>query len=168
MQLFIKLSVDKLSQRRKFLIFASEIKNIVMTRKHLVTVASLGLFFMMMVIINVQVVNGNLTPNKQSLYDLATNVLMIHTVALFAMTFMNRHLRTSNIKAMYYFFSLGSVAFSGSLFLLATDEITNITLGILKPVALIGALALLIGWFVVLYTGFTYKHKKRSAQNSSK
>jgi uncharacterized membrane protein YgdD (TMEM256/DUF423 family) len=139
-----------------------------MTRKHLVTVASLGLFFMVMIIINIQIVNGNLAPKKQSLYDLATNVLMIHTVALLATAFMNRYLSRSNLKAIFYFFSLGSVAFSAPLYLLATDEVTNITLGILKPVALIGAIALMIGWLVLLYTGFTYKHKKRAIHNQSK
>lgn len=139
-----------------------------MTRKHLVTVASLGLFFMVMVIINIQVVNGNITPKKQSLYDLATNILMIHTVALLAMTFMNRYLSRSNISAIYYFFSLGSVIFAGSLYLIATDEVTKIVLGILKPVALLGAISLLLGWLVLLYTGFTYKHKKRAIHNQSK
>ena len=139
-----------------------------MTRKHLVTVASLGLFFMVMVIINIQVVNGNITPKKQSLYDLATNMLMIHTVALLAMTFMNRHLSRSSINAIYYFFSLGSVVFAGSLYLMATDELTKIVLGVLKPVALVGAISLLLGWLVLLYTGFTYKHKKHAIQNQSK
>lgn len=139
-----------------------------MTRKHLVTVASLGLFFMVMVIINIQVVNGNITPKKQSLYDLATNILMIHTVALLAMTFMNRYLSRSNISTIYYFFSLGSVIFAGSLYLIATDEVTKIVLGILKPVALLGAISLLLGWLVLLYTGFTYKHKKRAIHNQSK
>lgn len=137
-----------------------------MTRKHLVTVAALGLFFMMMIIINLLIVNGSITPKKQSLYDLATNVLMVHTVALLAMTFMNRYLSRSNIQAVYYFFSFGSVLFSGSLFLKATDEITNITLGLLNPVATIGAFAMLLGWLILLYTGFTYKHKKRHNQSS--
>lgn len=163
--MFIKLPANQYDFISKIPIFAAGIKNIAMTRRHLVTVASLGLFFMVMVILNIQAINGNIAPKKQSLYDLATNVLMIHTIALLAMTFMNRYLSRSNIKAIYYLFTLGSVMFSGALYLLATDEVTNIVLGILKPVALIGSIGLLLGWFVLLYTGFTYKHKKRAIHN---
>lgn len=136
-----------------------------MTRKYLVTVSGLGLFFMVMIILNVQFLSGALSPAKQHLYDLATNVLMIHTVALLAMTFMNRYVSRSNLEIIYYFFSLGSVAFSVPLYLMATDEVTNIVLGILKPVAIFGALGLLLGWLMLLYTGFTYKHKKRAINN---
>jgi len=138
-----------------------------MTRKYLVTVASLGLFVMVMVILNVQYISGALSSVKQHQYDLATNVLMIHTVALLAMTFMNRYVSRSNLEIIYYFFCLGSVAFAIPQYLMATDEVTNIVLGVLKPVSVFGALGLLFGWLMLLYTGFTYKHKKRAIHNQS-
>lgn len=138
-----------------------------MTRKILIAVAVLGLFAVLMSILNAAVFNQALSPNKQSLYDLATNTLMFHTVALFAMTFMSRHLSRSNIKVVFYFFSLGTVVFSGALYLMATEEVTHIVLGLLNPVALIGGLSLVTGWIVVLYMGFTYKHKKRSSHNNN-
>jgi uncharacterized membrane protein YgdD (TMEM256/DUF423 family) len=138
-----------------------------MTRKYLVTVAGLGLFFMAMTLLNIKYLSGALSPTKQQLYDLATNILMIHTVALLAMTFMNRYVSRSNLEIIYYFFSLGSVACSVPLYLMATDEVTNIVLGVLKPVSLFGALGLLLGWLMLLYTGFTYKHKKRAIHNQS-
>lgn len=136
-----------------------------MTRKYLITVAVLGLFLMTMTLLNIQFMIGALSPKKQALYDLATNILAIHTIAMLAMTFMNRYLSRSNLEIIFYFFSLGSILFSIPLYLMATDEVTNIVLGILKPVALFGGVGLLLGWFMVLYTGFTYKHKKRAIHN---
>jgi len=138
-----------------------------MTRKYLVTVASFGLFIMVMVILNIQFMSGKLNPTKQHLYDLATIVLMFHAVALLAMTFMNRYVSRSNLEIIFYFFSLGSILFAVPLFLMAIDEITNISLGILKPVSIFGAFGLLLGWLMLLYTGFTYKHKKRAIHNQS-
>jgi uncharacterized membrane protein YgdD (TMEM256/DUF423 family) len=140
---------------------------LIMTRKYLVTVASLGLFFMVMVILNIQFMSRSLSPSKQHLYDLATNVLMIHTIALLSMTFMNRYVSRSNLEIIYYFFSLGVLTFSVPLYLMATEDVTNIVLGVLKPVSIFGALGLLFGWLMLLYTGFTYKHKKRAIHNQS-
>ncbi len=139
-----------------------------MTRKYLITVASLGLFSMVMVILDVQFMIGALTPENQNFYDLATNVLLVHTVALFAMTFMNRYVSRSNLEIVYYFFSLGAVLFSVPLYLIATEEVTNIVMGVFKPLSIFGGLGLLLGWLMVLYTGFTYKHKKHSIHNQSK
>ena len=139
-----------------------------MTRKYLITVASFGLFFMVMVILDIQFMAGSLAPKKQSLYDLATNVLMIHTIAMFAMTFMNRYVSRSNLKILYYFFSLGTISFSIPLYLIATEDVTNIVMGVLKPLSILGGFGLLLGWLMVLYTGFTYKHKKHSIHNQSK
>jgi len=138
-----------------------------MTRKYLVTVAALGLFIMLMVILNIQFMNGTLSPSKQNLYNLATNVLMIHTVALLAMTFMNRYVSRSNLNIIYYLFSLGVLTFAIPLYLRSTEEMTHIVLGLLKPITMLGALGLLLGWLTLLYTGFTYKHKKRAIHNQS-
>lgn len=131
-----------------------------MTRKNLIAVAALGLFFMVMVLLNVKVLIGALSPVKQAYYDLSTNVLMVHTVALFAMTFMTRYLSRSNVEVMFYLFTAGTVLFCFPLYLVALEEVTNIVIGILKPVTLVGAVGLIAGWFMVLYTGITYKHKK--------
>lgn len=138
-----------------------------MTRNHLITVAALGIFSMVMTLLNLQFIIGKLSPANQSLFNLATNIMLLHTVALFAMTFMNRYLSRTNLRIIFYFFSLGSVLFALPLYLMATDEVTNIVLGILKPASLLGGFGLLLGWFMVLYTGFTYKHKKRSIHNQA-
>lgn len=136
-----------------------------MTKKYLVTVAILGMWAMLMVIFEIQVLNGKITAENMNLYNLALAVQMFHAAALLAMTFMNRYVSRSNLRASYYLFVIGTVLFSGGLYLMATEEVTKLIIGIMGKVSLLGAIILFIGWFVVLFTGATYQHKKRAIQN---
>ncbi len=136
-----------------------------MTKRYLITVSVLGMWAMLMIIFELQVLLGNITAEKLTLYNLGIGVQLFQTAALLAMTFMNRYVSRSNLRASYYFFVIGTVLFSGSLYLTATEEVTKLIIGIMDKVSLLGAFVLLAGWFIVLFTGVTYKHKKRAIHN---
>ncbi|NOX85437.1 MAG: DUF423 domain-containing protein [Chlorobi bacterium] len=136
-----------------------------MTKRYLITVAILGMWAMLMIIFELQVLLGRITPENLIIFNLAVAVQLFQTAALLAMTFMNRYVSRSNLRASYYFFVVGTVLFSGSLYLIATEEITKLIIGIMGKVSLLGAVVLLVGWFIVLFTGATYKHKKRAIHN---
>jgi len=136
-----------------------------MTKKYLITVSILGMWVFIMILLGIEVFNGKLTPSKQSLYDMAINVQMFQIATLVGMTFMNRYISRSNLRASYYLFVIGTVLFSGSLYLVATEDVTKLIIGVMGKLTTLGAIILFIGWFVILFTGVTYKHKKRAIQN---
>ncbi len=136
-----------------------------MTKRYLITVSILGMLAMLMIIFELQILLGKIKPQSLIIFNLGIAVQLFQTSALLAMTFMNRYVSRSNLRASYYFFVVGTVLFSGSLYVKATEEITNLIIGITGKVMLLGAVILFIGWFIVLFTGATYKHKKRAIHN---
>ena len=63
-------------------------------------------------------------------------------------------------KIIFYLVLIGVILFSGSIYLLSTNSLTNtdfISLGILTPV---GGLALIFGWIILAYYIFINKSHK--------
>lgn len=137
-----------------------------MTRKYLVTVAILGLWAMAMAFFNTQVFSGKMTQVNQSLYNTALGIHFAHTIALLALTFMNRFVSRSNLNIIYYLFAGGVFFYSGALYVNSTAELTNIIIGFMDYLIPLGAIGLFGGWLVILFTGVTYQHKKRAIHNS--
>ena len=137
-----------------------------MTRKYLVTVAILGLWGMIMAILSTQVFSGKMSAENQSLYNTALVIHLTHTIALLSLTFMNRFVSRSYLNIIYYLFAIGVFLYSGALYVNSTAELTNIILGFMDFLVPLGAIALLGGWMVILFTGVTYQHKKRAIHNS--
>ena len=136
-----------------------------MTKKYLVTVAILGIWAILMLFLAAQVFISKMEVRSNSVFNLALTSHMAHIAALLAMTFMNRYLSRSYLNIIYYFFVIGIVLFSGGLYIRATEGLTNLIIGFTPMLVPIGAISLLGGWFMILVTGFTYKHKKRAIQN---
>lgn len=137
-----------------------------MTRKYLVTVAILGLWGMLMAILSTQVFTGKMSVENQNLFNLAIGIHFAHTIALLSLTFMNRFVSRSYLNIIYYLFTAGVFLYSGGLYVNSTAEITNIIIGFMKYAVQLGAISLLGGWMVILFTGVTYQHKKRAIQNN--
>jgi uncharacterized membrane protein YgdD (TMEM256/DUF423 family) len=136
-----------------------------MTKKYLVTVAILGIWGMLMYFLAAQIFIGKMEYRDNSVFNLALSSHMIHVVALLSLTFMNRYISRSYLNIVYYFMTIGIVLFSGGLYITATEGITNLIIGITPLIVPVGALSLTGGWIVLLFTGATYKHKKRAIQN---
>jgi uncharacterized membrane protein YgdD (TMEM256/DUF423 family) len=68
---------------------------------------------------------------------------------VFALLFLSTLARTKNkfVDYAYWFFTLGIIFFSGSLYLLSTREISHIqSLNIIGPITPIGGLFFILGW----------------------
>jgi uncharacterized membrane protein YgdD (TMEM256/DUF423 family) len=76
----------------------------------------------------------------------------------FALLFLSQ-MKTSRYTSLaYWFFSIGILLFSGSLYLLATRSITNLSfLNFVGPVTPIGGLLLILGWIMLLITAIKTK-----------
>lgn len=74
-----------------------------------------------------------------------------HTFALLFLSTFGRF-RTKLVDFSYFCFTIGIVFFSGSLYLLATREITQITfVNIIGPITPVGGLLLVSGWVLLFF-----------------
>jgi len=72
-----------------------------------------------------------------------------HTFALLFLSTFNRF-RTKLVDLSYFCFTIGIVFFSGSLYLLATRDISHIGLmNIIGPITPLGGLLLITGWVLL-------------------
>jgi len=63
-----------------------------------------------------------------------------------------------SMKLAYGFFTFGILLFSGSLYLLATRSITNLSfIGFIGPVTPVGGLLLLLGWSTLFFAALRIK-----------
>jgi len=104
---------------------------------------------------------GNIPAKHMNMFNTANQFLMYHTLALLALTFMNRYVKRSYQTTIYFLFVIGIGLFSGTLFLASLKEVLGFGIGSLGKVTPIGGLLLIIGWLTLIASGLTYKHKKR-------
>ena len=75
-----------------------------------------------------------------------------HVIALFAVVFLAEKIQPKTLTFAGWFFSVGILFFSGSLYLLATRSLmgTDTLTPILGPVTPLGGLCFIIGWTLLL------------------
>jgi uncharacterized membrane protein YgdD (TMEM256/DUF423 family) len=93
---------------------------------------------------------GLLRPSDLQVWKTAVEYHFYHTFALlFLSTFSKKNSRAINLSA--WFFTLGIILFSGSLYLISTREILNNSgLSVIGPITPIGGLFFIMGWFTLL------------------
>jgi uncharacterized membrane protein YgdD (TMEM256/DUF423 family) len=81
----------------------------------------------------------------------AVNYQFVHALALLLLATLpiNRLIRLSA-----WFFSLGIVCFSGSLYLLSIREILTINTAFVGPITPIGGLFFILGWLCIFFSAF--------------
>jgi uncharacterized membrane protein YgdD (TMEM256/DUF423 family) len=81
----------------------------------------------------------------------AVNYQFVHALALLLLATLqtNRFIRLSA-----WFFALGIVCFSGSLYLLSIREILTINIAFVGPITPIGGLFFIIGWVFLFFSAF--------------
>lgn len=81
----------------------------------------------------------------------AVNYQFVHALALLLLATLptNRLIRLSA-----WFFALGIVCFSGSLYLLSIREILTINIAFVGPITPIGGLFFIIGWVFLFFSAF--------------
>lgn len=98
-----------------------------------------------------------LDPAGLEVWKTAVSYHFYHTLALLFVSI----LPASNNKAAHFaawFFSLGILLFSGSLYLISTKEILNISqLSVLGPLTPIGGLFFILGWFSLILVALKSK-----------
>jgi uncharacterized membrane protein YgdD (TMEM256/DUF423 family) len=60
---------------------------------------------------------------------------------------------------IFYLLVFGIILFSGSIYLLATRELTNLSIGFLGPVTPLGGSLLILCWIILLWQAIKLKNK---------
>jgi len=133
-----------------------------MTKKFLITTGIMGALSVVLGAFGVHILIGIISEKHMSTYNTANEYLMFHTLALLGISFMNRYISRSYLNTIYYFFVIGIILFSGSLFLISLKELTGFGMGSLGIITPIGGILLFAGWITLIYAGASYKHNKGS------
>ena len=100
---------------------------------------------------------NTLTPDLLVIFETGSRYCLIHAVVLLAVSILHQIQPSSLTNKAGWFFSIGILIFSGTLWTLA---ITNTRwLGAITPV---GGLCLLVGWSLLLWAGI--KRKEPTSQ----
>lgn len=81
----------------------------------------------------------------------AVNYQFVHALALLLLATLPT---TRFIRLSAWFFTLGIVCFSGSLYLLSLKEILTINTAFIGPITPIGGLFFIIGWVCLFFSAF--------------
>ena len=87
-----------------------------------------------------------------AIYEKAVSYQFFHVVALFMVVFLATKMETKSLNFAGWFFAVGILFFSGSLYLLATSELLGIQSmsSILGPITPLGGLCFIIGWVLLI------------------
>ncbi|MBS1646472.1 MAG: DUF423 domain-containing protein [Bacteroidetes bacterium] len=93
---------------------------------------------------------GIITAEQLSAFDTATKYQLVHALVLLLVAYINRDRKNKLYNRASYFLVSGVLCFSGSIYLLSTQNISGIHAGmILGPLTPIGGLLLISAWVCI-------------------
>lgn len=126
--------------------------------KRIIIIASVfGMLAVILGAFGAHSLKSQLDPTDLAIWKTAVEYQFYHTLALlFLSTFSRFKSRAINLAS--WFFTIGILFFSGSLYLLAAKDLLNISqISILGPITPIGGLFFILGWISLLVA--TVKNK---------
>jgi uncharacterized membrane protein YgdD (TMEM256/DUF423 family) len=118
-----------------------------MKKKIIITAASFGVFAVIAGAFGAHGLQGEVTPKNLAIWQTGVQYEFYHTFALLFVSTLSRY-NIRILKHCYYLFFIGIILFSGSLYLLACNDLIDVTWlpGIVGPITPIGGLFLIAGW----------------------
>ena len=122
----------------------------------MVTGAIFGLLAVVLGAFGTHGLEDKITTGQIASFNTGTNYQMLHALLLLIVGVAVGRFRKSGITptraliAAYWLIALGVVFFSGSIYLLMTDELLGADLGFLWPVTPLGGSMLIAAWVVLL------------------
>jgi len=126
--------------------------------KRLIIIASVfGILAVILGAFGAHALKSLLDPAGLEVWKTAVSYQFYHTLALLFLSLLPESKgRAANIAA--WFFSLGILLFSGSLYLISTKEILNISqLSVLGPLTPVGGLFFILGWISLISVALNSK-----------
>jgi uncharacterized membrane protein YgdD (TMEM256/DUF423 family) len=132
-----------------------------MTKKILIVAGIIGALSIIMDALGNLYFIEFISDDEQIIYNHAVLYQMIHALALIGVVFLNRYFKPKYVNIIFLTFVAGTILVSGTLYLIALENMFKTSFAMLRPFTAIGGLLLLIGWIGIAYLGIDYKSKKR-------
>ena len=130
-----------------------------MIKKILLTATTLGLIAIIIGPFGAHGLKPKISPNQFESFQTGVTYQMYH--ALFLLFLGSTTKVSQKMKYMiFYFIILGVICFSGSIYLLATNDLTAFNFKSIWFITPLGGLLLIMGWAVLLFGIFKYKEKE--------
>ena len=121
-----------------------------MQKTFLVTTALMGLTAVILGAFGAHSLRPLITPENIDIWEKGVQYQQYHALALFLCYLYLRKEQSVYVRNAGICFILGIICFSGSLYLLATRNITNISSIIIGPITPIGGFFFIAGWCLIL------------------
>jgi uncharacterized membrane protein YgdD (TMEM256/DUF423 family) len=128
-----------------------------MNKRIIIAASIFGMIAVILGAFGAHTLKGSLSSSELEVWKTAVDYHFYHTFALlFLAAFSKKDSRAINLSA--WFFTIGILLFSGSLYLISTKEILNLTgINFIGPITPIGGLFFIMGWVSLLVA--TLKNK---------
>ena len=120
-----------------------------MNKKILISGSIFGMFAIILGAFGAHALKKMLSVDQLNSFETGVKYLMYHSFLLLFLGSTNSILETSK-KTIFYLIILGTLSFSGSIFLLSTIPITNINFKPIGFITPIGGILLITAWFTIL------------------
>jgi uncharacterized membrane protein YgdD (TMEM256/DUF423 family) len=130
-----------------------------MKTKTIITWAGvLGVIAVTMGAMGAHALKAILTEESLQSFLTGTRYNMYHALALIGLISLQPSLNEKYLRISTYCFTIGTVLFSGSIYLLSTSSITGLAISnVLGPITPIGGLVLITGWFSIILGALRFK-----------
>lgn len=121
-----------------------------MDKRTIITAGVFGALAVGMGAFGAHALKGNLSTYSLEIWEKAVQYQFYHVFALLFLALVHN---TAAARLAYWFFTIGIVLFSGSLYLMALRDIANIGFThVLGPITPLGGLSFIAGWVTLLWT----------------
>jgi uncharacterized membrane protein YgdD (TMEM256/DUF423 family) len=144
---YLKLSTNLLSLKGKR--YFCEIKNLKMDKKIISTGAIFGMLAIVLGAFGAHALKKVLSIEELATFETGVKYQMYHALFLLYIGLVEA-LSQKTKKTIYYLVVIGILFFSGSIYLLATNNLTTFDFKVIGFVTPIGGLLLMIAWGVLL------------------
>jgi uncharacterized membrane protein YgdD (TMEM256/DUF423 family) len=127
-----------------------------MNRQIILTAAVLGLSAVILGAFGAHALKEHLYAYELDIWKTAVSYQFYHTLAMLFLSTFSKY-RSRSILVSYWGFFLGTVLFSGSLYLLALDSYLGVNLSFLGPITPVGGLFFIVGWLSLLLAALKNK-----------
>ena len=138
-----------------------------MEKKIISTAAILGMLAIILGAFGAHALKKVLTLDQLATFETGVRYQTYHALFLLLIGIMP-NLTQKAKKYIYYFTVFGVILFSGSIYLLATNNLTSFDFKIIGFVTPIGGLLFILAWGTLLLHFFNKKSQKQNNQNISK
>jgi uncharacterized membrane protein YgdD (TMEM256/DUF423 family) len=131
-----------------------------MKKRIIITAAVFGALAVIAGAFGTHGLDGVLTPQNLQIWHTAVEYQFYHVAALGLLSTLTRY-RIKIVRHSYYLFSIGTILFCGSLYLLACNKQIDLSWlpSVMGPVTPVGGLFFIAGWVTLVIAATKIKYK---------